>query len=347
MTHFLDELPFDFSIPASRALRDLLARNYFREPDILLLITAAGIDPGSIAWGFAARLVWSDVLTKAAMQGKVRTLVEVVANGSDQTVAQRLAELLDDSPVVPSPTAAAVDWKASPATTAVAERQTADEPTLLDITFLERGLELAEAVVRLRVTATSGKRYYGTGFLIAPDLVLTNHHVLYDEEHGGGPATRVEVWFGYERNFDGGAFRPYVAIEGEPASIQGAEDHDWAVVRVKQAEVPTTAQVVDLDTPGSVGVDDRVYVIQHPLGGPKQIGMIHNVVRWLDKDAVQYLTDTEEGSSGAPVFDERWEIVALHHQGKTVDLGGGTREIRNQGQRIERVVEGLAAAGLR
>jgi len=88
-----------------------------------------------------------------------------------------------------------------------------------------------------------------------------------------------------------------------------------------------------------------VYIIQHPNGGMKKIGMIHNVVRYVDDDVIRYLTDTEGGSSGSPVFNERWQVVALHHYWVTDTVDGKT-EIRNQGRRIERVVAGLAAAGI-
>ena len=60
---------------------------------------------------------------------------------------------------------------------------------------------------------------------------------------------------------------------------------------------------------------------------------------------MQYLTDTLGGSSGAPVFNEDWLVVALHHWGKTVDVDG-TREIRNQGVTIGRVADGLRSHGV-
>jgi hypothetical protein len=70
----------------------------------------------------------------------------------------------------------------------------------------------------------------------------------------------------------------------------------------------------------------------------------------------QYLADTEQGSSGSPVFNDQWEIVALHHQaipqtnakGELVDTAGKViREgddpsrivwIANEGIRTSRLV---------
>lgn len=343
MTHFLDKVPYDFADPVARSMRDVLATYYFREDKIIDFVQASGINPGSIAWTQTAQLTWADTLRQGSLQGKNRKLVEVIIASADAAVASRLQEFLAAVPVGPAPEPPA-DWKA-PAMSKELERQTAAEPTLLDVTFLERGMELAHAVVRLLVAMPDGNRYYGTGFLIAPDLVLTNHHVLFDLAGNEERARRVEVWFGYERSF-GGNIRAHSAIEGDPATIQGNREHDWAVIRVNATDVPKSAVVIDLNELGEVGVDDRVNIIQHPKGGPKQIGMVHNVVRLVNEDVVQYLTDTEPGSSGSPVFDEQWRIVALHHQGREVTVDGVT-EIRNQGRRITRVVAGLTAAGLR
>ena len=90
---------------------------------------------------------------------------------------------------------------------------------------------------------------------------------------------------------------------------------------------------------------DRVYIIQHPQGREKKIGMIHNVVVGVTEDVIQYRTDTEAGSSGSPVFNEQWQLVGLHHRwGSTVK--GGRTEYYNQGRRIERVVAALNTEGV-
>ncbi|MFD9551716.1 trypsin-like peptidase domain-containing protein [Nocardia salmonicida] len=68
-----------------------------------------------------------------------------------------------------------------------------------------------------------------------------------------------------------------------------------------------------------------------------------NFVRHVDRDAVQYRTDTEGGSSGSPVFDNQWRLVALHH-GQTSN--SADPQGFNQGTRVSRAVEGLAAAGI-
>jgi V8-like Glu-specific endopeptidase len=227
------------------------------------------------------------------------------------------------------------------------ERQIFSDPTLLDIAFLERGVELALAVARLLGTPPSGN-YYGTVFRIGTDLLLTNHHVLYDRPAGGGksqtiPASAVEAWLRYEIDLNGRQ-RAHQRISCEAPTITGDQADDWAVIRTA-GERPTDVPVLSLTDAENVDVNDRVDIIQHPKGGAKKIGMHHNIVRHVDRKVIQYWTDTEAGSSGAPVFNERWQVVALHHRWLEVRTVANKREYRNQGRRISRIAAGLAAAG--
>jgi V8-like Glu-specific endopeptidase len=36
-----------------------------------------------------------------------------------------------------------------------------------------------------------------------------------------------------------------------------------------------------------------------------------------DQHLVHYRTPTEPGSSGSPVFDDQWRLVAIHHKGSS------------------------------
>jgi endonuclease G len=338
VTHFVDTLPLDFSRPEVQELRNLLADNYYRDAQVEQLVRDAGIPPAAIPWDRPMLLVWDNVLDTARKQGRLRTLLERIAAGPDAAIGTRVRELLGAQPVLEAPSPDTdPDWKNFSAGSL--ERIIQAESTLLDVAFLQRGSQLAAAVARLLVTL-NGQKIYGTGFRIGPDLLLTNHHVLISK--AGVPATAVEAWFGYEQTFDG-AHLEYAVVAGRPDTIIGRLDHDWAVIRVDA--FPDGTPTIALTGAKPVDVDDRVYIVQHPNGGVKKIGMIHNVVRYTDDNVVQYWTDTEGGSSGSPVFNESWELVALHHKYVRVP-SQGRKEYRNQGQRIERVVEGLMTAGV-
>jgi V8-like Glu-specific endopeptidase len=180
---------------------------------------------------------------------------------------------------------------------------------------------------------------------VSDDLILTNHHVLYyDGEGAPTPASAVEAWFGWEVDLRGVPLSPTV-IAGDPATIVGRPERDWAVI-MTAAPIPSRFPVLRIgDAPAEVAVDDRVYIIQHPGGRPKMIGMHHNLVRFVDGDVLQYWTDTEAGSSGSPVFDRSWTVVALHNRWGERQQEGRT-EYYNQGQRIRPIIEEMAVAGV-
>jgi endonuclease G len=71
--------------------------------------------------------------------------------------------------------------------------------------------------------------------------------------------------------------------------------------------------------------EDMINVIQHPLGREKEIVIRNNQVLDLRTGNgsgdeamgpfIHYEADTEKGSSGSPVLNDQWEVVALHHSG--------------------------------
>ncbi|MGO4757402.1 trypsin-like peptidase domain-containing protein, partial [Streptomyces sp. 2MCAF27] len=276
--------------PESRELHDFLAGIHFREGPVVEFAVRAGVKPATVAWDRPMHSVWHDLITKARNQNRLRALLEQVAE-NDEAVALRLGELMAAEPVVEAP--AAVDtgvvWKGFDARDAW-ERQIFDQPTLLDVAFMRRGVELAPAVVRLLVTLESGGRAYGTAFRIGEDLLLTNHHVLYDNGpvSAPGPATRVEAWLHYELD-TAARHRAHTVVRCRPETITGDPAHDWAVIRA-DGPLPDDIPVVELADAEPVSVGERVSIIQHPNGGVKKIGMHHNIVRHVDDDVIQYWT---------------------------------------------------------
>jgi endonuclease G, mitochondrial len=63
---------------------------------------------------------------------------------------------------------------------------------------------------------------------------------------------------------------------------------------------------------------------------------------------IQYVADTQKGSSGSPVFNSRMHAVALHHAEAEVQLevdGKAETIWRNEGIRMSQVMEDLLAGG--
>jgi V8-like Glu-specific endopeptidase len=261
-------------------------------------------------------------------------------------LGRRIDELIGEHPVLDPATGPADDltaplgagWKGFGAERLVVN----GVDTLLGIAFLSLGVERSRSVCRITSTFAAGASH-GTASLIGPDLLLTNHHVLHDWDDGDRPARLVEAWFEYELDA-AGATRQLSVVRCEPATIDGERENDWAIVRLAAA-APASAAVLNLTGADPPRPDDYVFIIQHPDGGPKMIGLSHNLVRHVDDDVLQYWTDTKAGSSGSPVFDNRWRVVGLHHRWVAAPEGEGVA-YRNQGRRIEPVLAGLQAHGI-
>ena len=92
---------------------------------------------------------------------------------------------------------------------------------------------------------------------------------------------------------------------------------------------------------GKAIVGDFVTIIQHPGGEKKQVALRENRIVDILESFLHYQTDTEPGSSGSPVFNDQWEIVALHHAGVPApdydELGG----FINEGVRVSRLLSFL------
>jgi V8-like Glu-specific endopeptidase len=79
------------------------------------------------------------------------------------------------------------------------------------------------------------------------------------------------------------------------------------------------------------GGKTNVYVVGHPRGAGLQISLHDSRLLDIDDDEhlIHYRTPTDPGSSGSPVFNSSWEVVALHHGGSTTApkfRGGGNYE---------------------
>jgi V8-like Glu-specific endopeptidase len=232
---------------------------------------------------------------------------------------------------------------------------------LMGVAFLERGLQVARSVGRIWIGVSGGRpEGYGTGFLVSPRLLMTNHHVLGNQ----GVARRSFVEFDYQVGLSG-AILPTTTFAFDPDEFFVAdEDLDYALVAV----LPTGSGGQSLsdfgwnpliEEEGKAIVSQWLNLIQHPNGETKQLGLRENQLLDVLDEFLHYETDTAPGSSGSPVYNDRWEVVALHHSGvwATNDAGqplaidGGVwREdmgehrikwIANEGARISKVIAHL------
>lgn len=230
---------------------------------------------------------------------------------------------------------------------------------LQPVAYLERGMIAARAVCR--IVLKNG--VMGTGFQVAPGVILTNNHVI--ESAAAAAGARAE--FGFETDLADHEvapsvfrFRPadlfftsvpldFSVVAFEPIAANGTPAHFFPVL-------PT------LETSGKASTGEWLTIVQHPRGERKQLCVRENQLLERTADYLRYTTDTDPGSSGSPVFNNDWYVVALHHAGvparrdgriQTIDgrdfVDGAMSQdlikwVANQGIRASRIAQTLRAA---
>lgn len=211
---------------------------------------------------------------------------------------------------------------------------------LLPISYMQTGLKSSESVCRIVIRNRAGAIIgCGTGFLVSPEVILTNNHVLPNIEM----AESASAQFNYQNdeNFTLCTFYEY-SFEPERFFITDKK-LDFTLVALteksKNGKSLKDFPFIQLfSDKGKILNGEYVSIIQHPNGGTKSVTLRENKVEYIFDDFIHYLTDTEPGSSGSPVFNDQWVAVALHHSGvPSPDKKG--EWIANEGVRISSIAE--------
>ena len=192
--------------------------------------------------------------------------------------------------------------------------------------WLDRFETIKRQVCRVEVDQAG----IGTGFLVGPDAVLTNWHVVREARRRGA-ADKLACRFDYRRltdnTVDPGTLLPVTAVLDErpcsaaeltanpddPAPQPG--ELDYALLHLSS---PTPDRgALRLVDPPPAGAGASLIIVQHPEGDPLRFAIDTDAVQGLVHDGLRlrYATNTAPGSSGSPCFDLDWNLLALHHLG--------------------------------
>lgn len=315
--------------------------------------------------------------THEAQRKERQTNLATLNNGGDwrkvdapERIARRL-ELLAAREITPREIIG--EAPVSVSTTEIEEVRRAEDPAgfnpleriiaennLLGVVFLINGARISRSVGRIVIRDSFGRHLgYGTGFMVSPRLLMTNNHVLgsrfsaansrvqfnYFEPVPGQPNPPIEfglqpeVFFETDQQLD----FTLVAVQPRNATGQTSRSRGWNPMLIQS---------------GKAVVGERVNIIQHPGGAPLQLAIHDNTIIDVLDHFLHYSTDTNRGSSGSPVFNDQWEVAALHHsgvpdrdaQGRILTVDGEPWDGRsetisliawkaNEGVRISQIVE--------
>jgi V8-like Glu-specific endopeptidase len=232
-------------------------------------------------------------------------------------------------PLAPGQTPEGPEFSAAIPDEAALERVINSEDNFLDLYMLYGALYSSLAICRIE---RPQGRALGTGFLVNKDILMTNQHVLRDQDYLEDAVAR----FNYRVDASGVAGEGrLLRFDPDFYHASPSADLDFALVRLTEKPLEGMSSGDDISdlskeqlvlrgkhagyltlAPREIKEHERVNVIQHPDGDPLKVVLTQNyVVADMTGTRVHYIADTKPGSSGSPVFNERWDVVAIHHSG--------------------------------
>ena len=288
-------------------------------------------------------------------------VVEIDAQG---WIAQFVANAAEDKPNQAELKALAVELAAKVAPLVTSDDADAAKASALQRTVKEGqegedSARLLDAVMRTSAAVCVvdwNEQPQGTGFLVGPDLVLTNWHVtrpLQGKATGG-----LSVRFGFRRDLDGTLAvgtrhgfapdwlvrsRPYDKTDEtpDPDDVPDATALDYALIRLAAVPAGVAPLLLDPATPLPAAGTDLV-MIQHPSGAAQQISFGRVTAQAGAGRRLRYDVNTKPGSSGSPILNHRGALVGLHHAG---DANFDRLAQYNQGIPIGLIAADIAAGG--
>lgn len=235
--------------------------------------------------------------------------------------------------------------------------------------------EIEARICKISVNVASGKTLSGTGFLVGPDLVLTNFHVIEDIVLGRASVEGVECVFDYkaladkfgtvltgrkEKLRESDWLIDYSPHSDSDTQVNGGSiapnELDYALLRLRNhvGSEPIDTNIGSLAKRGWIAIDrdfplpvagDVIAIAQHPMSEPQKIayGSVLNLHEHGLR--IRYDASTERGSSGAPCFTSDLELFALHHAGDP-NFEKMHRAEFNQGIPMEKIVSLMRSRGI-
>jgi endonuclease G, mitochondrial len=233
---------------------------------------------------------------------------------------------------------------------------------LQEVNFLPRGALVARTVLRVVLRTSGGALLgYGSGVLVGNRVLMTNNHVFKDR----AMARLAEAQAYYEVDVDGDPEEPRTFAIMPDELFFTSEELDFSLVAVAPLDKGGKERLASLGwvpligSAGKASEGEWLNIVQHPKGERKQLCLRENQLLKRADDVLWYSTDTQGGSSGSPVFNNNWLMVALHHSGvpetkngKWQTLDGRDYDpnrdgedtikwIANEGIRVSRIVQTL------
>ncbi|KAB8332793.1 trypsin-like peptidase domain-containing protein [Scytonema tolypothrichoides VB-61278] len=142
----------------------------------------------------------------------------------------------------------------------------------------------------------------GTGVLINNNILLTCHHIFSKSQ-----VQKAWVRFGYKAESYESAKDVF-----ELDFISDNSRLDYALLKIQgQYQQP---KAISINENMLLDSGQEIRIIHHPQGKPVVISDLGQIIQ-VGEDYIDHNLKTDDGSSGAPIFNSQWELIAIH-QGK-------------------------------
>ena len=185
---------------------------------------------------------------------------------------------------------------------------------LYPASYLSKGLRAVNTVCRIHVGTPYGTvERYGTGLVVAPGLLLTNHHILADAEQ----AANSYALFQHEPD-EGGQPLSSHTYRITPELFLTSRELDFSFATLS----PHSAQGFALghfgfapliDSSGKAVKGEKATIVHYGDGGRKEIALREAMILGVRENFIYYTTGTKYRSSGFPLFNDHWDVIGLHN----------------------------------
>ena len=214
--------------------------------------------------------------------------------------------------------------------------------------------ELENRICRIEISFNE-KTGFGTGFLVGPDRVMTNYHVLKPILDNPENYSKVVCRFDFKKSMDGQTIYKGTKVKmssdfpilakssySQKDLQQTPMDQSWGENELDfvlfKLEKPIGKEPPGPFKNGVPGLDPEeekrgwikvahelqsaepkkdLIIFQHPKGDTIKfsIGRLLDPSLNKNKTRFRYDTNTQGGSSGSPCFNSKWQWIGIHHAG--------------------------------
>ncbi len=176
-----------------------------------------------------------------------------------------------------------------------------DQAVELFMRLVEKGQENLKALAArntvARIESPIGNAI-GTGVLITNNFLLSCNHIFTKNQ-----VTKAWVRLGYQAsNYE--SEKDVLELE----IMRRNSRPDYALLKIN---TPTQHKAISINETSILDSGQEIRIIHHPQGNPVVISDLGQIMQVGD-DYIDHNLKTDHGSSGAPILNRQWELIAIH-----------------------------------